>query len=100
VEPDENWPINVATVVTRAHDRKLGLKAGLLNNIKPLRLGVPLTPREREILALLCDGLTNKEIATRLFITDITVKAHVRSILAKLGARSRTEAVVRVQAEE
>jgi NarL family two-component system response regulator YdfI len=53
----------------------------------------PLTPREREVLQMLASGLANKEIATRLAISDHTVKFHVASILGKLGAASRTEAV-------
>ena len=53
----------------------------------------PLTPRESEVLQMLASGLANKEIATRLAISDHTVKFHVASILGKLGAASRTEAV-------
>jgi DNA-binding NarL/FixJ family response regulator len=52
-----------------------------------------LTQRERETLQLVAEGLTNKAIAVRLAISDHTVKFHVASILAKLGAGSRTEAV-------
>lgn len=55
----------------------------------------PLTPRESEVLQLLADGLGNKEIGTRLSISEQTIKFHIRSILAKLGASSRTEAVSR-----
>ncbi len=51
-----------------------------------------LTERELEVLACLAQGLGNKEIATALNIAENTVKTHVRSILAKLGVRSRTEA--------
>lgn len=54
----------------------------------------PLTHRELEVLQLLAEGLTNKEIAQRLGISEHTVKFHVNAILAKLGADTRTEAVV------
>jgi DNA-binding NarL/FixJ family response regulator len=53
-----------------------------------------LTPREREALQLLSEGLSNRQIAERLGIGERTAKFHVNSILAKLGALSRTEAVV------
>jgi NarL family two-component system response regulator YdfI len=56
-------------------------------------LAEPLTRREREVLQMLAGGLGNKEIASRLGISDHTVKFHVASILGKLGASSRTEAV-------
>lgn len=52
-----------------------------------------LTERERDVLNLLAQGKTNKEIAGQLFITERTVKFHVSSILGKLGAGNRTEAV-------
>ncbi len=57
--------------------------------------GEPLTAREMEILALLAEGVANKEIAARLNITEHTVKFHVSSILSKLGVTSRGEAVAR-----
>lgn len=53
-----------------------------------------LTPRESEVLGHLSDGLSNKEIAGRMGISDHTVKFHVNAILQKLGASTRTEAVV------
>ncbi|MBV8086027.1 MAG: response regulator transcription factor [Chloroflexi bacterium] len=53
----------------------------------------PLTSREREVLQLLAEGLSNKLVARRLRISEHTVKFHVSSIYAKLGAANRTEAV-------
>jgi DNA-binding NarL/FixJ family response regulator len=52
-----------------------------------------LTQREREILQLLADGMSNADVAQRLFISQETVKSHVRHILAKLEADTRTHAV-------
>lgn len=56
-------------------------------------LAEALTPRESEVLQMLASGLGNKEIAAKLAISEHTVKFHVASILGKLGATSRTEAV-------
>jgi DNA-binding NarL/FixJ family response regulator len=53
-----------------------------------------LTPREHEVLMLLAEGLPNKMVADRLQISEHTVKFHVNAIMGKLGAQSRTEAVV------
>lgn len=55
----------------------------------------PLTARESEVLQALAQGLSNKLIARRLHISEHTVKFHVNAILGKLGAQSRTDAVVR-----
>jgi DNA-binding NarL/FixJ family response regulator len=52
-----------------------------------------LTPRERQVLELMAEGLPNKAIASRLAISDQTVKFHVASIHGKLGASNRTDAV-------
>lgn len=61
----------------------------------PAMGGEAFTPREREVLALLAEGLPNKLIARQLHISEHTVKFHVNALLTKLGAASRTEAVVR-----
>ena len=55
--------------------------------------GKPLTPREHEVLAQLAHGLSNKEIARRLAIEEVTVRLHLRGIFRKLGASNRTQAV-------
>jgi two-component system response regulator DevR len=66
-----------------------------------LREGAPrdeklesLTAREREILTLIADGLTNRQIGERLFLAEKTVKNYVSGLLAKLGMQRRTQAAV------
>jgi len=60
----------------------------------------PLSHRERQTLRLLVLGLTNAEIARRLYLAESTVKCHLTSIFSKLGVRSRNEAVARVVGRE
>jgi DNA-binding NarL/FixJ family response regulator len=56
-----------------------------------------LTPREREVLALIADGSTNREIADRLYLSPHTVKDHTSALYRKLGVRNRAEAVQRAE---
>ncbi len=58
----------------------------------------PLSERELEVLQLIAEGLTNREIATRLYLSLHTVKVHARNIYGKLGIKSRTQAVARGKA--
>ena len=74
------------------------VRAGQL--VVPHRLGYairpPLSHREKQTLALVASGLTNREIAGRLYLAESTVKTHIASILAKLGVGSRAEATALV----
>ena len=65
---------------------------------RPQPLVVPLSDRELEVLRLLGNGCSNREIAASLFLAEGTVKNHVTNVLAKLGARDRTQAALRGRA--
>jgi DNA-binding NarL/FixJ family response regulator len=67
---------------------------------RPQPLVVPLSDRELDVLRLLADGRSNREIARELFLAEGTVKNHVTNVLAKLGARDRTQAALRARALE
>jgi DNA-binding NarL/FixJ family response regulator len=76
----------VATVTSRAPEAPE-------DRIHPQQLPAGLTTREAEVLTLLASGLTNTEIAQRLFVSNATVKTHINRIFAKTGARGRAQAV-------
>jgi NarL family two-component system response regulator LiaR len=84
--------------IRSAHARQPTLSAEAVEALvrppqSPQGLGQDLSKREREVLELLAEGLSNAEIAERLFVSIAAVKYHVSNILSKLGATNRTEAV-------
>jgi DNA-binding NarL/FixJ family response regulator len=79
------------SVTRRLLDRFLGTSGGQLRDVAVLDV---LTEREREVLVLIAKGLSNTELAGRLFLSEATVKTHVGRILAKLDLRDRVQAVV------
>jgi DNA-binding NarL/FixJ family response regulator len=79
------------SVTRRLLDRFLGGAGGQLRDAAVLEV---LTEREREVLVLIAHGLSNTEIARKLFLSEATVKTHVGRVLAKLDLRDRVQAVV------
>lgn len=79
-------PLNLINAALRQNKRE----------VRPADALNTLTPREREVLAQIAEGLTNKEIARQLGVSPATVKAHVERIIAKLGVADRTQAAVLV----
>ncbi|WP_026421733.1 response regulator [Actinokineospora inagensis] len=79
------------SVTRRLLDRFLGPGGGELRDASVLDV---LTEREREVLVLMAQGLSNTEIARKLFLSEATVKTHVGRVLAKLELRDRVQAVV------
>ncbi|MGH3111786.1 MAG: response regulator transcription factor [Gaiellaceae bacterium] len=61
--------------------------------VHPARTSQRITPRELEVLALIAEGYSTSEIARALWITEETVRTHVRRLLSRLGARTRAQAV-------
>ena len=101
----DSHPREITAALQAAHDGLVVFSPEILDVLQPpgielagadeLPPGEPLTLRESDVLSLLAEGVGNKEIAARLAISEHTVKFHVSSILSKLGAATRTEAVAR-----
>ncbi len=83
----------LAPTVTRRLIREFARQRPRTGNSGDTKLAT-LTPREMQVLRLVAEGLSNPEIAARFTVTEETVKTHVSRILAKLGLRDRTQAVV------
>lgn len=71
----------------------LGVSQQSLRHVQQMPAGEMLSAREAEVLELVADALSNSQVAARLYITEATVKRHLRNIFAKLGAVSRIDAV-------
>jgi LuxR family maltose regulon positive regulatory protein len=108
---DEGAPMLILLLQAHAHSRVPGYVATLLRafgeqNISDLPLSSarsdllvePLTERERDVLRLLLEGASNREIAQRLVLSVNTVKRHVYNLCGKLGVQSRAQAIIRARA--
>jgi LuxR family transcriptional regulator, maltose regulon positive regulatory protein len=93
-------PILVARVLNDSNDFRLARSCGLIQDGRRRGPTRQLTSRELEVAQLVKRGYTNRMIAEKLYISDSTVKVHVRHILDKLGARSRAELAARVATSE
>ncbi len=73
-------------------------RAARTPSVEPSPVPADLTPREREVLTLIGQGLSNRGIAEQLFISEATVKTHINNLFAKVGLRDRADAVRRAMA--
>jgi LuxR family maltose regulon positive regulatory protein len=107
---DEGAPVLALLRQVHARSRVPGYVATLLRafgeeyvsdlpppSVRPSQLAEPLTEREREVLILLLEGASNREIARRLVVSVNTVKRHVYNLCDKLGVQSRTQAIARAR---
>ena len=97
----EEAPEVIVEAIRKAAQGGMTFSPGVAEAVKAILEGKgeapQLTEREREVLALMAEGLSNKEIALKLKVTERTVEFHVGNILRKLGVASRVEAVVKAK---
>jgi DNA-binding NarL/FixJ family response regulator len=86
-------PEELTDAIRVVHAGKMRIPATLAANLAEHAADAPLTERERDVLRHVAQGSRNREIAERLFISEETVKVHVKHIMEKLGATHRTQAV-------
>jgi ATP/maltotriose-dependent transcriptional regulator MalT len=85
----------LTTLLLSANDAQLAERFGITLQVPAAHGASMLTPRETEVMNLVASGLSNKEAARALFITEATVKVHLRHVYEKLGVRGRPEAVAK-----
>jgi len=86
-------PKEIVEVIRQVHAGKKRIPAEIAAHLAEHYSDEALTEREVEVLREIADGKRNRDIATRLFITEETVKVHIKHIMEKLGASDRTQAV-------
>jgi DNA-binding NarL/FixJ family response regulator len=89
----ETYRGELASILEAARDYSRATANGIRLSRRPSN-ETELTNREQQVFGLVCEGRSNKEIASALFLSTATVKVHVGNILRKLGVRTRTEAAI------
>ncbi|TCK99575.1 regulatory LuxR family protein [Roseivirga ehrenbergii] len=99
-----DFVIGIAAIVLLALGIYLGkgIKKEKIVEVKPISiidekriLSLGISPRELEVLQLISEGLSNQEIAERLFVSESTIKTHISNLFVKLDVKRRTQAVIR-----
>jgi DNA-binding NarL/FixJ family response regulator len=91
--PKSTPPHEIVEAIRDVHIGKVRIAGELVGRLAEHLIDESLSEREIEVLRQVANGVRNRDIGTRLFITEATVKAHIKHIMEKLGASDRTEAV-------